>query len=140
MERAANIILKASKHNPRADNMMIRSLGFSDKVIEIPSNLPGFQLLHDLAPGDFDPKNPDDLPKTFDGQLAPLGATSLIDAGIDLAESIATYGGKMVDENDYLVNGGLFLMTDGLNNAGKYSATDGSDNKYLKEAMAKIMA
>lgn len=140
MERAANLILKAAKLNPRADNMMVRTVAFSDTVVEIPTKTPGFQLLHDLAPGDFDPRNADDLPKTFDNQLAPMGATALIDAGIDLAESIAAYGGKMVDENDYLVNGGLFILTDGLNNAGKYSATNGSDNKHLRDAIAKIMA
>lgn len=139
MERAANIILKASKLNPRADNMMIRTLAFSEGVQEIPHNLPGFQLLHDLAPGDFDPKNNDDLPKTFDGQLGPQGATALIEAGVNLADSIASYGGKLVDENDYLVNGGMFLMTDGLNNAGKFPATNGSDNHHLQEAMARIM-
>lgn len=140
MERAANIILKASKLNPRADNMMIRSLAFSESAVEIPPNLPGFQLLHDLAPGDFDPKNDSDLPATFSGQLGPQGSTALIEAGVNLADSIAEYGGRMVDDNDYLVNGGMFIMTDGLNNAGKFQATDGSDNHHLKEAMARIMS
>lgn len=138
MERAANTILKASKLNERADNMMIRTVGFSEQSFEIPKSKPGFQLLHDLAPGDFDPKDPDNLPTVFTGELAPQGATALIDAGVDLSDSLRIYGGQMVDDNDYLVNGGLFLMTDGLNNAGKFNASDGSDNHYLLEAFQKI--
>ena len=140
MERAGNIILKASKLNQRADNMMLRSVAFSQNSFEVPTSKPGFQLLHDLCPGDFDPKDADDLPTVFNGEFKPIGSTALIEAGVNLADSLRVYGGLMVDDNDYEVNGGLFLMTDGANNSGKYPASDGSDNHHLKEAFDRIRA
>ena len=117
LENAANIVIQATKKSATSEDIMIRTATFSNSVI---------REVHGFVPVPFI----DDAKYT--GQFAAGGNTPLIDASIEAAESIETYGKSLVDQ-DYTVNGIFFVITDGeeygsrIKNIGK-----------VKDALARI--
>lgn len=90
--------------NPRADNMMLMAVTFSDGAAE----LHGFKPVMDL--------NPDD----YKGKITCGGCTAARDAAYQAIKACETYARELV-KNQFSVNGCVFLVTDGCDNASKVS-------------------
>lgn len=118
LEKCLSEIVKACKYSPRADNLMIRLIRFSSDYDE----MHGFKELSNI--------NPDD----YIGCLNINGMTALFDSSYNAIMASNDYG-KSLYENDYEVNGIVFVLTDGCDNTSTYSSKEVS--KALKDAMKK---
>jgi len=103
LEKALKSIVNACKYSPRSNNLMLRVVFFNNGVNEVH----GFKLFQDI--------NPDD----YDSIITPAGMTALYDATGSALEAINKYGKDLVD-NDFSVNGILFVVTDGQDNSSNY--------------------
>jgi hypothetical protein len=110
-----NVVL-ACTHSPRADNLMLRVTRFDSRLEEVH----GFKPLPECSPGDYR------------GCLKPGGTTALYDAVYNAVESISSYG-QSLSENDFGVNGIVFVVTDGMDNASAMTAK--SVRKALRRAV-----
>jgi hypothetical protein len=99
MERAIQEIVSACKLSPRADNLMIRLVTFSDRMKEVH----GFKLLEQCNLGDYQ------------GILRATGSTALYDSAENAIAATASYGKQLTDA-DFSVNAILFVITDGMDN------------------------
>jgi hypothetical protein len=108
MENAIQEIVSACSHSPRADSLLIRITMFSDDVQEFH----GFKLLSQC--------NLTDYPGCL-GRGG--GSTALFDASCDAVDSIQNYAETLYN-NDFRANSILIVMTDGDDNASKYSVSD----------------
>ncbi len=109
-------IVKACRHSPRADNLMMRLLAFHSDLSEVH----GFKPLTEC--------NVDDYARA----VHPMGMTALYDASCNLAQSISQYG-RSLSENDFSVNAILFVITDGMDNRSTF--TPHSVAQALKDAV-----
>lgn len=116
MEASLKEIVKACQRSPRADNLMIRLVTFSTTHAEFH----GFKLLSTINLSDYD------------GCLVPQSSTALFDACVDGIEGMSNYGKYLIDQ-DYNANGIVFIITDGMNNAGKLEA------RHVKKALAETV-
>lgn len=114
MEKALQEVVKASRKNPRADNMMLRIVLFDSKL----SEFHGFKPLPNCNEVDYG------------NVLRPGGTTALYDAVYEGVKSAITYGKALV-ARDYSVNAAIFVITDGQDNASTMSA------KMVKDALAE---
>jgi hypothetical protein len=105
IERCLGDIVSACRRSPRADNLMMRAVAFDSSLVEIH----GYKPLAALAPDDYQ------------GKIRSGGSTALCDAAHDAVESIVLYGKHLVD-NDFDVNGIVFVVTDGCDNASQIDA------------------
>jgi len=123
MRECLKEVVRACQHSPRADNLMVRLINFGNDVNEYH----GFKLLENC--------NLDDYNQAVEG----TGATALYDATINGIEAVAEYGKQLIDQ-DYAVNGIVFVLTDGMENCSKLVPTnDQQDPKFVKEAFAKTV-
>jgi len=99
IEKCVQEVVKSCQHSPRADNLMLRTVSFADKVEETHGFRP-------LAECDID---------KYQGQFTARGRTRCYDAAIGQLDSMASYAKDLV-ENDFGVNGILFVITDGMDN------------------------
>jgi uncharacterized protein YegL len=99
MENCLKTILDACKKSPRAENLLLRLTKFNGTVDEIH----GFKLLSTIAP------------KDYDNILNPTGGTALFDAVQSAVEATKDYG-EILTNQDYGVNGIIFVITDGDDN------------------------
>ena len=106
MEKCIKTAVEACQKSPRAENLMLRLVKFNTKIEEVH----GFKLL-----GSIDIKDYDDV-------LNPDGMTALYDAVHTSIEATKDYG-KVLTGQDYLANAIIFIITDGMNNAGTYTPT-----------------
>lgn len=118
LENAANIIVQTTKKSPEAENIMMRLAVFHSSSID---EINGFTPVVNL---------PDDK---YTGKFVTGGSTPLVDASVDAAESIETYGKTLVDQ-EYLVNGIFFVITDGEENTSRF----GNNPVKIKEAIDRI--
>lgn len=116
MEGALSEIIKASDSSPRRDNLLVRSLQFSHVVTEHH----GFQPLDACKPDDYK------------GILKIGGSTALYDAARQGILATSDYAEKLAKQR-YMVNGIVFVITDGCDNASTCSAAD------VKAALAQAM-
>lgn len=107
IEAAMGEIIRSCQKSPRAGNLMIRLVTFDSRLDEVH----GFKMLSEC--------NPDD----YLGVASPGGATALYDASHNVSESVATYG-KSLYQNGQDVNGILFVITDGEENASKMTVNE----------------
>ena len=117
MEEAIIQIVESCKYSPRADNLMIRLLSFSNNIKEIH----GFKLLEECNKSDYN------------DCLSTGGTTALYDASENAISATMNYGMSLVN-NDFEVNAIIAIITDGMNNTGKIS-----NPKKVKEALQKIV-
>lgn len=117
LEACLKEAVNACKLSPRADNLMIRVLAFSNRVREVH----GFKLLSAI--------NTDD----YNNCLRLGGMTALFDATQNGIEATTTYG-KTLSAKDYNVNAINIVITDGDDNSS--TATANMVNKSLKEAIS----
>jgi len=92
-------IVSSCKYSQRAENLMIRLNTFNYNVYEEH----GFTLLNSI---DID---------AYKNVINPTGATALYDATANALESVKKYGAELYDQ-DFDVNGILFIVTDGDDN------------------------
>jgi hypothetical protein len=107
---ALKAVVNACKYSPRADNLMIRVVSFHSNINEIH----GFKLLSAC--------NTDD----YNGLLNGGGATALFDASENGIRATSAYGKTLID-NDYSVNGIVFVLTDGEDNHSTYTVNNVRD-------------
>jgi uncharacterized protein YegL len=107
MEKCIQQIVQACKMSPRADNLMIRLVVFSDDLQE----LHGYKLLENCNLGDYD------------NLLRTGGCTALYDASENSIMAQTDYAKKLSD-SDFQVNGIAFFLTDGADNRSKSSERD----------------
>lgn len=110
-------IVNACRLSPRADNLLIRLVSFDSKLTEVH----GFKLLSTC--------NPDD----YNGLLNSGGTTALYDASVNAIDATISYGKTLVG-SDFSVNGIVFVITDGGDNASSNSALAVADS--LKRALS----
>ena len=102
IEKCLKTTLEGCQKSPQVDNLLVRLLAFNHSLEEVH----GYRPLADCHLA------------AYDGFLQPGGQTALYDATVNLADSLATYGQQLVDQ-DYEVNGLLVVITDGVNVGGK---------------------
>jgi uncharacterized protein YegL len=117
MVDAIKSVVSACLYSPRADNLMIRLVTFSNSIKEIH----GFKLLANC--------NPDD----YNGVLNVGGATALFDATINSVDATSAYGKTLVD-SQFSANGIVVVITDGEDNQSSNGLGGVSDS--LKKALA----
>jgi uncharacterized protein YegL len=100
MEQAIQQIVNACRLSPRADNLMIRLVLFNDRLEEAH----GFKLLERCNL------------KDYQGRLRTSGSTALYDAAENSVAATTAYGRQLTDA-DFSVNGIVFVITDGMDNA-----------------------
>ena len=110
MESCISQIVSACKSSPRADNLLIRFVTFSNFVEEEH----GFKLLDNCDPSDYN------------GCLKISGSTNLFDAAYDSILATNDYA-KQLYENDFCVNGIVFVLTDGGDTGSLRSLANVSD-------------
>jgi uncharacterized protein YegL len=118
MEGVLKEIVEACRNSPRADNLLLRVVTFSDDTSEF---LP-WTLLTSV--------NADQ----FDGSLPAGGWTALHDATINGVEGLSNFGRTLIVDHDYKVNGIVFVITDGEENKSKFK-----DVKYVRSALAQTI-
>ncbi len=110
-------VVGACQKHPRAENMLFRLLLFNSNLMEIH----GFLNLGDIDPDQYD-------------ELQPDGMTALFDATYDAVGASIEYG-RLLVEQDFDVNGVVFVVTDGMNNRG--TMTPNEIKKKVDGALAK---
>ncbi len=115
IESCIKEVVTACRRSPRADNLMLRLITFDSKLHEVH----GFRPLTE-CPVD-----------SYDGSIKCRGTTALYDAATTLVKSVGAYGKTLCDA-DFDVNGIVFVITDGGDNASKHDAA------ALGKALAKV--
>ena len=110
LKKCIEIIIDTCNNSSRAENLMLRLTTFNDNIVEEH----GFKTLAIIKPEDY--KN----------IRSPSGRTSLYDACIDAIESTEQYGKTLTDQ-EFEVNGVLYIITDGGDNKSQNNAQKVSD-------------
>lgn len=116
LEKCLKEIVESCRKSPRADNLMLRLVSFSNDVTEEH----GYKLLNEC--------NSDDYLYC----LNIRNMTALYDASYNSVVAALSYA-ETLTENDFDVNGVIFILTDGRDNRSTYSAEN------VKEAIQKAM-
>jgi len=116
MEKCIQTAVEACQKSPRAENLMLRLVKFNTKIEEVH----GFKLLGSINI------------KDYDGVLNPDGMTALYDAVYTSIEATKDYG-KVLTGQDFLANAIVFIITDGVNNAGTYTTAS------IKKLVASVI-
>jgi len=126
IEAAIKEIVRSCRHNPRADNMMLRLVIFDTAVTEVH----GFKPLTEC--------NEDD----YDGCAQIGGMTALYDASYSGIKSATQYGADLTKQ-DFDVNAAVFVITDGADNASRVTpqmVKEALDEAVTSEALESITA
>jgi len=110
--------VEACKKSPRSDNLLARVIRFSTRFRDGIDELHGFKPLADIDPNSYPQFQPDGMTPLFDAAFSSIGA-------------MVEYGGELT-ENDFLVNGIVFIITDGADNHS--TATP----KMIREQIRKV--
>ena len=128
IERCIAAIVRACRQSPRADNLLLRVLSFSDDVKEVH----GLKPLSGCPAGDYD------------GCLPRGGGTALAGATLNGVTALVDYGKHLADAG-FGVNGILFVITDGEDNASRTkpadvkAALDGARQAEALEALTTVL-
>ena len=114
IERCVAEVVRSCGSSPRSDNLMLRFTTFNHQVREVH----GYRPLIACAP------------KDYKGSIRASGCTALCDASFTAVQSLCTYGAQL-EGHDFDVNGIVFVITDGAENASQ--AKPGQ----IKKAVAK---
>jgi len=116
IESCLKAVVRACRHSPRADNLMLRTTKFHTVLEEVHGFLPLAQCHTD----------------TYDGVLSPSGGTALYDAAINAVDSVTSYGEQLAN-GGFDVNGIVFVITDGADNSSRRKAPS------VKNALARAV-
>jgi len=128
LEKCVQEVVESCRKSPRADNLLIRLIGFGQNFSEIH----GFKDLASCFTNDY---------VNF---LNVGGMTALTDAVVNGIESMTTYGKTLID-NDYEANGIFVVITDGCENNSTNTITQASKvladsvNSELLESLVTIL-
>lgn len=100
IENCIKTVVDACKKSPRSENLMIRVVTF-DSIV---SELHGFKLLSSI--------NEDE----YKGTLTCKGSTACYDAIMNAVESTNEYA-KILQDQDFISNGIVYVLTDGEDNS-----------------------
>lgn len=114
IERCVAEVVRSCGSSPRSDNLMLRFTTFNHQVREVH----GYRPLVACTPTDYK------------GSIRAGGSTALCDASFTAVQSLCTYGAQL-EGHDFDVNGIVFVITDGAENASQ--AKPGQ----IKKAIAK---
>jgi len=110
LEACLGEIVRACQQHPRAEHVMLRLTAFDGSLHE----LHGFKPLPTLDA------------KDYAGILHTGGATALHDAALNAIGALRSYGETLADQG-FAVNGLVFVLTDGDDNASAGSAREVAD-------------
>ncbi len=102
IERCAAEVVRSCARSPRSDNLMLRFTTFNHQVHEVH----GYRPLVACSP------------KDYAGSVRAGGSTALCDAAYTAVQSLCTYGAQL-EGHDFDVNGIVFVITDGAENASR---------------------
>lgn len=109
--------VESCKKSPRSSNLLVRVFTFSTSLSGGIEEIHGFKPLHEIDPQNYPQFNPGGGTPLYDAAYSAIGATN-------------TYAKKLMDQ-EFLVNGITFIVTDGDDNSS--SAT----MKMVKEELAR---
>lgn len=115
IERCVAEVVRSCGSSPRSDNLMLRFTTFNHQVREVH----GYRPLVACTPGDYK------------GSIRASGSTALCDASFTAVQSLCTYGAQL-EGHDFDVNGIVFVITDGAENASQ--AKPGQIKKAIANA------
>lgn len=124
IENVLKEVVKACRHSPRADNLMLRLVLFDHAL----SETHGFRPLIEC-----------DVTK-YDGVVQIGGSTALFDASQNAVESVVRYG-KDLRAQEYTANAIVVVITDGDDNASAMTTTTvkaAIDDAVKSEALESI--
>jgi len=124
MEKCLKTILESCQKSPRAENLMLRLVGFNASLTEFH----GFKLLSDIDAAEYD------------DSLMPTGGTALFDAVQSSVEATKDYA-VILDDQDFLVNAIVFVVTDGDDNSSSATAAsvkNAVDNAMREESLESL--
>jgi len=107
IERCVSEVVRSCGSSPRSDNLMLRFTTFNHQVREVH----GYRPLMTCAPGDYA------------GSIRASGSTALCDASYTAVQSLCSYGAQL-EGHDFDVNGIVFVITDGAENASRAKPAD----------------
>jgi hypothetical protein len=120
-------VVKACQKNPRSENLMLRLVTFNTSLTE----QHGFKLLADIDPSQY-------------AEFNPGGGTALFDSTFEAIGATATYS-QSLTASDFTVNGAVYIITDGEDNASKFSAmmvktaVDKTKNAEVIESLITVL-
>lgn len=115
LEKMLKTIVEACQKSPRSNNLLLRIVTFNSKVDE----MHGFRQLSEIDPTEYD------------NSLNCEGCTTCFDAVVQAIESASEYA-KALQDQSYLSNAVLYVLTDGDDNNSK--GTAGSVKKAKEKA------
>ncbi len=107
IEACVEAVTRACSRSPRAENLLLRVISFDGELKEIHGFRP---IAASLQEG-------------YKGRLELGGMTALHDAIANSIDSVKEYGDRLA-RHGFGVNGIVFVMTDGMDNASKESIKD----------------
>lgn len=114
LEKVIRAVVDSCQRSPRKDNLMLRLTAFNSSVTE----LHGFKLLTNCAVADYT------------NILKCDGMTALFDATYNAVKAQNDYAETLVN-NDFSINGIVFVITDGMDNRSKVTL------KMIKDEFAR---
>lgn len=115
LEDCIKTVVGSCKSSPRSDNLLVRLVTFNQQVKEVH----GFRSLDAIDVSEYD------------NCLKVGGSTALFNAVQATVEATCEYG-KLLADQDYSVNGVVYIITDGEHNEGRsYSPTTIRD--YIRQ-------
>jgi hypothetical protein len=118
LEDAVKKVVQSCQFSPRADNLMLRLTAFDDVLEEVH----GFKLLEKCNTSDYD------------GFIHIGGTTALYDAAANSVSAALDYAGQLWNGQDIKSNAICFFVTDGQDNASKFTPT------MVKDELAKAVS
>lgn len=105
LRKCLKTAVESCKKSPRSNNLLVRVIYFSSSLSGGIEEIHGFKPLGEI--------NPDDYP-----DLDPYGMTPLYDAAFSAVGATNAYAKQLMDQ-DFLVNGIFFVLTDGDDNTSR---------------------
>lgn len=114
LEDCIKTVVTSCKKSPRSENLLVRLITFNRDVHE----KHGFRTLNSINVSEYD------------NSITPSGTTALYTAAQNAIEATYEYG-KFLADQDYSVNGVVYIITDGQDNESRF--TPSSIRKFIDD-------
>jgi uncharacterized protein YegL len=121
VEDCLKTIVNACRKSPRAENLLLRVVGFNTNTSEIH----GFVELMNIDVKDYDNK------------IHANGGTALLDALLNAVESTGDYA-KDLNDRDIFCNAIVFCITDGDDNSSRIATINGRNGEKIAQVVEKL--
>lgn len=121
--KCVKMIVEACAKSPRSDNLLLRLLTFNNDVHEVH----GFKPLANIDPNGYKPFRPYGMTALYDASYAGISAT------LEMAR-------RLIDQ-DFDVNGCVYIITDGMDNVSKMTPKNIADkisSALMKEEIESL--